>query len=203
MDLLRNFLINTIYIFKTFVKSLTYKPDYKIVDRQMEYWVNHDEDYVTSDDFWENQSETWDNQTTSYCTSFDDDGIPTPPHVVTKLIIRIKYWYDNKIYKYISYDHEYTWPPVIPKGVHFSIPLASAQLLDADGNPVKDILGKIKRYAGPNMDFYRQKIKISDMFYYDEDTLKSSYPKITLKNIFGLTKTVSTSDGYIKDLVIP
>ena len=203
MDLLRNFLINAIYIFKTIVKSLTHKPDYKVIERQLEYWVDHEKDYTTSDDFWENQSDSWDTNTDSYYTTFGDEGIPPPPDVITKLIIRIKFWYNNQMYKYMSYDHDYTWPPMIPKGVHFNIPLTSAQLLDSDGNPVKDILGKIKRYAGPSGDFYRQKIKISDMFYYDEDTLKSSYPKILLKNIFGLTKTVSTSDGYIKDLAIP
>jgi len=91
----------------------------------------------------------------------------------------------------------------MPKGVHFNIPLQSAQLLDANGEPVKDLLAKIKRYAGPNCDFHGEKIKISDMLYYDEDTLKTLYPKIVVKNIFGLSKTVSTTDGYISDLRIP
>lgn len=203
MNLLRNFLINTIYVFKTIVKSLTYKPDYKIIERQLEYWVEHDKEYMTNDEFWENQSWGWDKHTDSYVTNFDAEGVPPPPDVVTKLIIRIKYWYNNRVYKYITYDHNYTWPPDVPNGVHFSIPLTSAKLLNSNGEPVKDLLGKIKRYAGPRGCFYNTKIKIADMFYYDEDTLKNTYPKIELKNIFGLTKIVSTSDGYIKDLTIP
>jgi hypothetical protein len=72
------------------------------------------------------------------------------------------------------------------------------------GTPVKDILDKIKRYAGPRGDFYGgQRIKIGEMFYYDEETLKELYPKIILKNVFGITKTVCTTDGYINDLRIP
>ena len=200
MDLLRNFLINAIYYFKLLFK----KPDYQVLDSHLEYWVDHGKDYVTKDDFWECQSEDWDGHTESYYVSIDNnEKIPSPPENVTKILIRIKYWYNNHIYKYLTYDHDYTWPPVIPKGVHFNIPLQSAQLINAKGEPVKDVLAKIKRYAGPTCDFHGHKIKIAHMLYYDEDTLKLSYPKIVVKNIFGLTKTVSTTDEYISDLRIP
>ena len=201
MKLLINFLINAIY----YVKLVFKKPEYKIVEKELEYWVEHGKDYVTNNEFWEKQADDWDEHTDSYYVSHtEDDGIPEPPEVVTKLLVRIKYWYNNHIYKFLTYDREYPWPPVFHKGIQFSIPLSSAQLLDSNCNPVKDILGKIKRYAGPHRDFYGgQKIKISDMFYYDEETLKESYPKIVLKNVFGLKKIVSTSDGYISDLQIP
>lgn len=203
MDLLRNFLINAIFIFKSFIKTLTHKPDYKIIDRQLEYWVDHGKDYVTSNDFWESETTNWDEHIDSYVTTFGPEGIPPPPSVVTKMIIRIKYWYNNQIYKYISYDPNYKWPPEKKKCLRFHIPLSSAYLLDSNDTPIKDLLGKIKRYRGPHCDFYNQNIKISDMFYYDEDTLKTSFPKILLKNILGSSKTVSTSDGYIKDLSVP
>lgn len=192
MELLRNFLINIIFFFKT--------PDYKIVDNSVEYWVNHEEDYVTHDDFWEEQSGEWDSETDSYYVQLaGHQRVPKPPAIVTKILVRIKYWYNNRVYKFLTYDHDYQWPPVKPSGIRFVIPLLSAQLLDFEGNPVKDILSKIKRYAGPNGDFYGTKIKIADMFYY-EDGL---YPKIRIKNIFGITKTVSVGDGYISDLRIP
>lgn len=180
------------------------KPDYQVLDCQLEYWVEHGKDFVTNDDFWEWQSDEWDEDTESYYVSINNiREIPEPPDIVTKTLIRIKYWYNNHIYKYLTYDRDYMWPPVVSRGVHFNIPLQSAQLINEKGEPVKDILAKVKRYAGPNCDFHGQKIKIADMFYYDEETLKTSYPKIVLKNVFGLTKTVSTTDGYINDLRIP
>ena len=194
MDLIRNFLINVIYYFKILLK----KPDYKVIERQLEYWIKPGEDYVTEDPFWELQSDGWDEHTETHCVTYYD-SVPPPPAVVTKTLFRIKYWYNNHVYKYLTYDREHKWPPPTSSGMHFNMPLVSAQLLDADGKPVKDILNKIKRYAGPRGDFYGEKIKIADMFYFEEGL----YPKIVLKNIFGLTKTVSTTDGYISDLRIP
>ena len=194
MDLLRTFLIDAIFYFKSLLK----RPDYKVIDRQLEYWVTPGEDYFTEDPFWERQSDEWDDHTETYCAQYDD-RVPPPPAVVTKTLIRIKYWYNNRVYKYLTYDRDHPWPPPAPTGVHFNMPLTSAQLLDVDGTPVKDILDKIKRYAGPRGDFYGEKIKIADMFYFEEGL----YPKVSLKNVFGMSKTVSTSDGYISDLRIP
>lgn len=193
MELLGNFLINLILFFK--------RPDYKIVERSIEYWVDHEKDFVTHDDFWERESEGWDRHTDTYYRKLEgDQTVPPPPEVVTKVLVRVKFWYNNRIYKYLSYDHDHSWPPVVERGVHFNIPLTSAQLLDEEGAPVKDVLAKIRRYAGPSGDFYGdEKIDIADMLYYEQGL----YPKILLKNIFGLSKTVSTSDGYISDLRIP
>jgi len=194
MELLGNFLINVIFYFKSILK----KPDYKVIYHQLEYWVTPGEDYFTEDPFWEKQSDEWDDHTETYCVQYDD-RVPPPPTVVTKTLMRIKYWYNNRVYKYLTYDRDHPWPPPAPKGMHFNMPLTSAQLLDADGAPAKDILDKIRRYAGPNGDFYGEKIKIADMFYFEEGL----YPKVSLKNVFGMSKTVSTSDGYISDLRIP
>ena len=198
MNLIHKFLINVI----CFIKTLLKKHDYKIISRELEYWVENGKDYVTSNTFWEDQSVEWDDVTESYAVELQrDEDIPEPPEVVTKLLIRVKYWYNNQVYKYLTYDRKYKWPPKTEKGVYFTIPLSSAQLLDKDGHPVKNILEKIKRYTGPH--HTSEKIKISDMLYYDEDTLKESIPKIQLKNILGAKKIVSTVDGYITDLRIP
>ena len=35
------------------------------------------------------------------------------------------------------------------------------------------------------------------------ETLKNDFPKIKLKNALGMTKYVSTVDGYITDLRVP
>jgi hypothetical protein len=195
MDILFNFLTTTILFFKNIFK----KHDYKIIDRSMEYWVDEGE-WVTSDNFWERQSELWDGYTETYYVRLKPgEFVPPPPKNVSKILMRVKYWYNNRIFKYITYDHDYAWPPVKNKGIHFSMPLLSAQLLDYDGESVSDILSKVKRYSGPHCDFYGMKVKISDMFYYEN----GRYPKIRIKNLLGFSKTVSTTDGYISDLRVP
>ena len=192
MNFIRKFLIDII----CFIKSLLKKPDYRIISRELEYWVKPNEDYVTSNAFWEELSGEWDDEADTYALTLrEDEEVPEPPEVVTKLLFRIKYWYNNHVYKYLTYDRNYTWPP--KSELRFTVPLMSAQLLDKDGHPVKDVLGKIRRYKGS------EKVKIADMLYYDEETLKTSFPKIQMKNILGVKKTVSTVDGYITDLQIP
>lgn len=175
------------------------RPDYRIIDRSMEYWVDHEKDFVTHDAFWERESEGWDRGTDTYFRHLDrDQVVPPPPEVVTKILIRIKYWYNDRVYKYLTYDRDHAWPPVTERGVHFNMPLTSAHLLDKDGRPIKDLVEKIRRYRGPS-GTDGQKIDVADMLYYE----KGEYPKILLKNIFGLTKSVSTCDGYISDLQVP
>lgn len=197
MNFIHNFLINVI----CFIKRLLKKSDYKIISRELEYWIDNGKDYVTSNSFWEKQSGEWDDETETYIVTLNDNKtVPEPPDVVNKLLFRIKYWYNNHVYKYLTYDREHEWPPKINKCMNFKIPLSSAYLLDKDGYPVKNILAKINRYTGPHE---CEKIKIADMLYYDEDTLKEFMPKIQLKNILGGKKTVSTVDGYITDLRIP
>jgi len=74
--------------------------------------------------------------------------------------------------------------------------------MDIDDKPAKDVLGKIKRYAGPRGDFHRENVKISDMLYYDIDTLKTMYPTIKLTNVLGKVKSVSTVHDYVTDLFV-
>lgn len=194
MNFISKFLIDII----CFIKSLLKKPNYRIISRELEYWVKPNEDYVTNNSFWEELSGEWDDETETYAVTLkDDEEVPDPPDVVTKMLFRVKYWYNNNVYKYLTYDRNYIWPPKSDKGMRFSIPLVSAQLLDKDGHPVKDLLGKIRRYRGSD------RVKIADMLYYDDDTLKTSFPKIQIKNILGVNKTVSTVDGYVTDLQIP
>lgn len=107
------------------------------------------------------------------------------------------------MYKYLVNDLDHKWPPENISGVIFNIPIVTAVLLDSDDKPVKDLLNKIKRYAGPRCNFHGQKVKISDMLYYDDETLELEYPSIKIKNAIGMVKKVSTVDGYITDLRIP
>lgn len=204
IKILRSFLINAIYVIHNIVVTFFKKDDYSIVERYIEYGVDHDKDFKTNEPFWEKCSREHDKNIKYYLINTDlNYVIPKIPDTVDKLIIRIKYWYNNKIYKYITNNPNYTWPPPKLKSISFHIPLTSAQLMDTNDKPVKDVLEKIRRYAGPHADFYGEKIKISDMFYYTESFLATTYPKIKIKNCFGMIKTVDTATGYVTDLRLP
>jgi hypothetical protein len=200
--MLRNLLTSVIIWVYDVYKNFVSIPDYRIQRAAMEYFIDNDKEFETDGEFWEGESKKWDGL-------FDEHYVEsqelkyrkeTIPANVKKVIIRVKYWYNDKLYKYLTYKTQHEWPPPSEPGMVFSIPLVSAHLVDTDGKPVKDILGKIKRYAGPRGDFHGEKVRIRDMLYYDEETLATMYPNIRLKNVFGKTKTVSTLDGYVTDL---
>ena len=204
IKVLSSLLINVIYTLKNVMKILFSKPNFTIVGRYIEYVVDHTKEFKTDEPFWEREREQIEPGTKTYLANVDiDDEIPEPPDAVEKLIIRVKFWYNNKIYKFLTSNCKYTWPPVKVKTMRFHIPLSSAQLLDANDKPVKDVLEKIRRYSGPYSDFYGEKMKISDMFYYEESFMATMYPKIKIKNCFGMLKTVDTATGYLTDLQLP
>jgi len=64
------------------------------------------------------------------------------------------------------------------------------------------MLSKIGRYAGPYNDFYKGKVKIKDMLWYN-DEMRKNVPTIKLRNGLGMTKVVSTETGLLTDLRIP
>ena len=205
--MLLNLLTNVIIWVHTVIKEVFSQPDYKIMDTSMEYFLDNEKAPIPEelDEFWKEEYDEWDGETESFLktlnyTEYKNTKIPDN---VNKTIVRIKYWYNDILYKYLTYDTEHIWPPERKNGVVFNIPIVSAVLLDSDDKPIKDILNKIKRYAGPRKDFHNEKVKISDMLYYDIDTLKNNFPKIKLTSAIGGTKVVSTVDGYITDLQVP
>lgn len=203
--MLVNLLTNVIIWIHSILKSINAKPDYKIADTSMEYFLDTTKPPTELDDFWKEEYDEWDEETESYfkTLNFTEYKNTTVPENVTKTVVRIKYWYNDTMYKYLTYNMNHEWPPERKSGVVFNIPIVSAQLLDSDDKPVKDLLNKIKRYAGPRGDFHDQKVKISDMLYYDLETLETEFPKIKLKNALGMIKYVNTLDGYVTDLRVP
>ena len=187
------------------IKYVVSKPDYKIIDQSMEYTINNNIIPEELSDFWEDEYDEWDGETETFYKNLNgiDYNQSVVPNNVTHIILRIKYWYNDKMYKYLVNDLDHKWPPENIPGVIFNIPIVTAVLLDSDDKPVKDLLNKIKRYAGPRCNFHGQKVKISDMLYYDDETLELEYPSIKIKNAIGMVKKVSTVDGYITDLRIP
>ena len=187
------------------IKYVVSKPDYKIIDQSMEYTIDNDIIPEELNDFWEDEYDEWDGESENFYKNLNgiDYNNSVVPNNVTHIILRIKYWYNDKMYKYLVNDLVHKWPPESDTGVIFNIPIISAILLDSDDKPVKDLLNKIKRYAGPRGNFYGEKVKISDMLYYDDETLELEYPSIKIKNAIGMVKKVSTVKCYITDLRIP
>jgi hypothetical protein len=122
---------------------------------------------------------------------------------VYNIILRIRYWYGNKQYKFITKKVDVDWPVLLHNGISFNIPLVSVTLLDCNNKPVRDITSKIKKYAGPKSDFHGEDVPIRDMLRYDHTDLKEKYPKIKLVNAIGMSKIVSSYDDEIKTLRIP
>jgi hypothetical protein len=200
-----NFLTNVIIWVYDSIKSVTSRPDYKIIDESMEYYIDNDITPEELDDFWENEYCEWDGITETFYKNLNNVNYKNTiiPINVKKTIVRIKYWYNDKMYKYMTYDMDHEWPPVRKSGIVFNMPITRAQLIDSNGKPVKDLLNKIKRYSGPRGDFNNQKIRISDLLYYDTETLTNEYPTIKIKSPLGMVKHVNTVEGYITDLSIP
>lgn len=200
-------LLNRVIVWMyTVYKYVTNMPDYYIDHASLEYTVNPNEAYEIRDVFWKDESRWWDRDTHEvYCDlTYKDYMNTTIPENVSKTILRLKYWYNGTMYKLITENMQFCLPDDLKKsGFTFSIPLGEAWLVDHDDKPVKDITEKVKRYAGPKNDFHGEKVRICDMLYYDEETLVKEYPAIRLTNAFGMTKTVSTLDGFTTDLRLP
>lgn len=180
--------------------------DYSIISEELEYAIDHDTKYRIEDDFWKNESKDWDgtlDEFHSYVTRKNFRNTVIPENI-KNIILRIKYWYDGKIYKVITNNINF-----IPgksdndTNIHFSIPLNNAWVVDHDDKPVKDITEKVKRYAGPRNDFHKERVPLTDFLYYTPEKLKNDYPSVVIKNVLNMKKKVSTLDGFTTDLRIP
>jgi len=205
--MISNLLSNLIIWVYGLYRKITDKPDFKIESRSLEYLVDHEKDYTTQKGgFWDKESRTWgDHILEEYWvdvtnTPYYEETIPENVH---NIILRIRYWYGNKQYKFITTKVDVDWPVILSEGISFNIPLTSAMLLDYNNKPVRDITSKVKKYAGPKSDFHGEDVPIRDMLRYDQSTLKDEFPKIKLTNAIGMTKTVSSYDDEIKSLRIP
>jgi hypothetical protein len=205
--MISNLLSNLIIWVYGLYRKITDKPDFKIESRSLEYLVDHEKDYTTQKGgFWDKESRTWgDHILEEYWvdvtnTPYYEETIPENVH---NIILRIRYWYGNKQYKFITTKVDVDWPVILSEGISFNIPLTSAMLLDYNNKPVRDITSKVKKYAGPKSDFHGEDVPIRDMLRYDRSTLKDEFPKIKLTNAIGMTKTVSSYDDEIKSLRIP
>lgn len=205
--MIRNLLSNLIIWVYGLYRKITDKPDFKIESRSLEYTIDHEKEYqVDKGGFWDKESKSWDD---GILNEYWVDVTDIPyydekiPENVEHIILRIRYWYGNKQYKFITTNVDTDWPVPLKEGISFSIPLTSAMLLDYTNKPVRDITSKIKKYAGPKSDFHGEDVPICDMLRYNISVLKEEFPKIKLTNAIGMTKIVTSYEDDVKSLRIP
>jgi hypothetical protein len=95
------------------------------------------------------------------------------PRGAKDLTIDIKYYFNNKVYRYMTEDPNYKWPPEQPKseGMNFRLPIKSVFTLDEDDKPIEDVTDIYKEYSGPKVDPFPmhkvfpfdKKLKITDI----------------------------------------
>ena len=179
-------------------RKLTVPRDLSVEREYLEYEVDPSIQCEPIEDaFWRRESRDWSVLTSLWVDVTRRRRAWEIPQCVTRTILRIKYNYGGRVYKVITNDLNYEWPPVEDgEGeVKFSLPIQNAWLCDDLGRPLVDITTKIRRYAGPNNDFHNQDVRLRDLLYYDEDVLKKKYPILKVKNILGITKMIDTLEG--------
>ena len=189
-----------------FYKYLTTPRDYSIISEEIEYDVDHDMSYILEDVFWLKESEDWeDGILDNYYVHATGKNFrhTVIPQNVKNLILRVRYYFNGKVYTSISNDINFKPGENEDNAMHFSIPLSSAWIVDHDDKPMRNITENVKRYSGPRNDFHGQKVSLEDFLYYDKETLKESFPKIILSNTLGMKKTLSTLEDFTTDLQIP
>jgi hypothetical protein len=196
-------IVNVIYQFFYWLKSLFDYRDFDIKNRRVLYTID-DSDYddATYSDFWKRESKKWDDDgQTEYWEIVSEGELDiylTKPVNVTDIIFYTKYYYNNETYIRMSPNNPVQeWPPS-KRRMMCTFPIRSARLVpvdDASDAPPKDITKKIKCYAGPNNDFHNTEIITSKMFNYTEEYLEEVYPTIEIENIIGQKTTIPSYTG--------
>lgn len=188
-----------------FYKKMTTPRDYTIISEELEYTIDYRMKYQIEDVFWEEESRDWDgvlDEFHLYATGkpFRDTIVPQN---VKNLTLRVKYWYDGKVFKAITKDINFIPGKNEEEGMNFSIPLSSAWIVDHGDKPQVDITEKVKRYAGPRNDFHGQQVSLKDFLYYTTKTLNNRFPKVMITNSLGMKKILLTTEDSTTDLRIP
>ena len=103
-------------------------------------------------------------------------------------LFRVKYFYNNKEYLYLTRNPNHVFPPV-KKGMSFSLPVKEAMLLDANNVPIYNVTKHVKMYEGPFGDFHGETILLRD--------IEIEFPKIRLTNIMDTTVEYDITTGEI------
>ena len=197
MDYLLKFVFGVcVNLHKTFKAYLLYRPDWKILKAEMEYVhvpVVDEEDDL--DPVWLPEKKYWDDDkdTGSYIdiTTHARNGTVGDiviPVSIEQCVVSIWYLYNDKCYKFFTRDLNYKWPPEVPRGLNFTLPITRAELLDEDLEFIEDVTGKIKKYAGPFNNFFNQEIVPDDMLS------SFNYKFLKISNMLGREFVVANDD---------
>lgn len=181
--------------YEIYSRLFRYK-NYEIIYRSLRYEIDPDEDYIISSDFWYDESQHWSHYNISHfvdITKKDISQDPIPKNV-KNCVVTTKYYYNRRIYKYVTRGTSQEWPPQ-ENETGICMPIVCAKLMNDNCETVRDVTEKIKRYAGPKSNFYGKDILIQDMFTYDEDTLKKVYPYLVIRDAFGKVKAYKTDQS--------
>ena len=197
-------LLNLLSNLICFFKKITTPRDYSVVNEELEYSVDYDMRYRIEDDFWKGESKDWDGILENFHADVTglDFRYTAIPENVSSIILRIKYFFNGRLYSVVTNDLNYVPGEKADAPMCFHIPLSSAWIVDHGDKPMVNITEKVKRYAGPRGDFHGEKVPLGDFLYYDNEHLKNKFPKIILNGL-GMKKAVSTLDGYTTDLQLP
>ena len=160
----------------------------------MEYTIDPSIKYTISSDFWSREERYWGkNCTNHYVDITHEDLTSSPiPENVKDCIVRVKYYYNDRVYKYLNEGVEYSWPPRDSSQGIF-VPITRAVLMNEKCEPVRDVTEKIRRYAGPRSNFYGETVPIQMMFTFDSETMEKEYPYLVISNAFGQVSAHKTS----------
>ena len=194
-----NLFFNLIYLF-TICKNFFFQyKNYDVVSASLEYKLFNSKRCRRIDStFWENEITFWSAYSTNYWVDitrffkpqiYENLIIEKMPSNVDRFILKVKYFYNGKIYTFISRNNDkYIWPPPSSQqSINFSLPILFASIFDKNGNKIKNITNKVKKCAGPKNNFHNQKIKASDISYYKFKTLQ-------INDILNNTKTYKYGD---------
>lgn len=161
-------------------KSLTQYKNNDIVAASLEYNLKDTNTKSSKHIFWKKEMKYWSQFSTNYWVDVTnyykpkiyENLINKMPTNIENFILNIKYFYNGKIYTFISRNNnKYTWPPPRSNSIKFTLPIQSAFILDENGKVIKDVTNKIKKCIGPQNNFYNQKIKACDVTTIEFDTL--------------------------------
>lgn len=195
-------LLSTLYFY---YKKFTTPVDYQIISEELEYKINHDMKFLVEDPFWKRESKDWDGILDHYYVDVTGENFRNTsiPQNVEHIILRIKYFFNNRVYTVLTNDLNYRLIKEEEKAMGFHIPLSSVWIVDHDDKPLQNITERVRRYSGPLSDFHGEKVSLEDFLYYEPKYLKERFPKIMLVNGLGMKKCVSTTTGFTTDLRIP